>query len=158
VGFALSGRRYSGWEVEEDMCAMEEQARRVLAESGSGLRGLAVGHLPDACNKSDPTWGERTREKAENNERRRQELAGRPTVLSRDCILTTRPDSAPQRLPLAVGRGKHDRPRMLTLAVDPLFHPGTTVCPSPGPHRVSRPPQLILVDPLMVHLCIPLRV
>ena len=37
MGFTLGGRRYSGWEAEEDMCATKEQARRELAEGELGF-------------------------------------------------------------------------------------------------------------------------
>ena len=129
MGFALSGRRFSGWEVEGDMYAMREQARRALAQSGSGLRGPTVGHPPDACNKSDPTWGERTREKLKITS---DDDGNRPNgQLSRAETASSRPGSgAPQRFPLAVKRVERDRPRMPTLATDP-----------PLPPRDNRPSQ-----------------
>jgi len=86
------------------MCAMEEQARRGLAESGLKLR---AGHLPEAHfsnNKFDPVRAEQTGKIAENKERRRQKLAGRPTDLNRDCILATCSISAPRKCSLAVVR------------------------------------------------------
>ena len=77
------------------MRAMEEQARRELAES---RLGVGVGHLTEARVPSDDIRAE----KAENNERRQQKLAGRLTNLNRGSILTNCPDSAPRRYSLAV--------------------------------------------------------
>jgi hypothetical protein len=54
VGFTLSGRRYSGWETEEDMDAIEEQVRSGLVES----RGPKLSHLPVPNDKFDPTRAE----------------------------------------------------------------------------------------------------
>jgi len=83
------------------MCAVEEQARRELTESG--LKQLTVGHLPDT-HKFDPVRAEQTGKIAENKERRRQKLAGRPADLNRGCILTTCPISTPRKCSLAVVR------------------------------------------------------
>lgn len=82
------------------MCAMEEQARRGLAESGPEP---GVGHpgARVASDRLDPTRAEQTEEKAESSERRQQKLAGWPTDLNRDCILAACQDSA-QRCLLAV--------------------------------------------------------
>jgi len=80
------------------MRAMEEQARRELAENR--LR-LGVGHLSEARVQSDELDPKRA-EKAENNERRQRKLAGRVTNLNRCSILTNCPDSAPQRYSLGV--------------------------------------------------------
>ena len=58
MGFTLGGRRYSGWETGEGMCAMEEQARHEFARSGLKL---GVGRLSDArvsSNKLDPARAE----------------------------------------------------------------------------------------------------
>jgi len=77
------------------MGAMEEQARRDLAES---KLGVGVGHLTEARVPGDDIRAE----KAENNERRQQRLAGRLTNLNRGSILTNCSDSAPQRYSLAV--------------------------------------------------------
>ena len=49
MGFAVSGRRYSGWETGGDMGAMEEQTRRELGRSGLGftLVGKRVSNMFD---------------------------------------------------------------------------------------------------------------